>query len=436
MTRPRPRNGHLGIFGAGMFAFGAAALFVLPAAFATTYIGGAAVVDAVHESGFPVRPKATHLPTPSAVKGVYMSQCVVGTPSFREALVAFVRETELNSVVIDIKDFTGYISFTTENPALKEAVSDECRASDMAAFIKMLHAHDIYVIGRITVFQDPRYTALHPEESVQSVARPGEPWRDHKGLSFVSVASQKFWEYIVELSKESYDLGFDEFNYDYVRWPSDGPMKDIVYPSVNRAEELEKFFVYLAKEVRPTGAVISAGLFGYTTVLTDDLGIGQILERALPYFDYIMPMVYPSHYNKGFAGLTNVNSDPYKVVYASMVGAVARAVATTTTLGAFTHMPITETVTIPAHDAIATSTEQKFTGLYSKPAYPVSKLRPWLQSFDYPVSYTPDMVAAQIKANEDAGLTSYLFWDPANKYTSLRKVLSVTVSSTTPGLDQ
>src|SRR3989338_1858778 len=142
MTRPRPRNGHLGIFGAGMFAFGAAALFVLPAAFATTYIGGAAVVDAVHESGFPVRPKATHLPTPSAVKGVYMSQCVVGTPSFREALVVFVRETELNAVVIDIKDFTGYISFTTENPALKEAVSDECRASDMAAFIKMLRSEE------------------------------------------------------------------------------------------------------------------------------------------------------------------------------------------------------------------------------------------------------------------------------------------------------
>jgi hypothetical protein len=376
-----------------------------------------------------VAPKVAHQEAPEAVKGIYMSQCVVGTPSFRDSLVRFLEATELNAIVIDIKDFTGYIAFTTDNPLLKESVSKACGASDMSEFIKSLHAHGIYVIGRITVFQDPHYTKLYPEQSVQSVSRPGEPWKDRKGLSFISPLSKPYWEYVTELSKVAYEeIGFDELNYDYIRWPSDGDMKDVAYPAdQNKAEAIEHFWQYLATH-KPEGAKISADLFGYTTVLSDDLGIGQVLERALPYFDYIMPMVYPSHYNKGFGGLTNVNSDPYKVVYLSMVEAVRRTTAATTITPALTHTPIMADVVVPPHDGFATTTEQKFTGVYTKTSYPASKMRPWLQDFNYPVPYTPEMVAAQIKANEDAGLTSYIFWDAGNKYTSLRKVL--TASST------
>jgi len=217
-----------------------------------------------------------------------------------------------------------------------------------------------------------------------------------------------FWEYIVELSKESYALGFDELNYDYVRWPSDGPMSDIVYPSADRAGELEKFFQYLHAQVKPIGVAMSVDLFGYTTVLTDDLGIGQQLERALPYFDYVAPMVYPSHYNKGFAGLGNPNSDPYKVVHTSMAEAVRRAIATTTSIASF------------AYKRIGTSTP----AVYEKPSYDPRKLRPWLQDFDYGKDYLPQDILDQTRATDDAGLTSWFFWDPANRYTSLRQVLS------------
>src|SRR3989344_1605965 len=186
----RSPNGHLSIFGFGMLAFATGTFFVLPSVFATTYTG-VATVDAANVEALqtPQNPKVAHRATPEAVKAIYMTQCAVGTPSLRDSLVKLIEDTELNAVVIDIKDYTGYISFQTENPALKEVVSKACRANDMSAFIKSLHAHDIYVIGRITVFQDPHYTALHPEESVQSVSRPGEPWKDNKGLSFVSVAS-------------------------------------------------------------------------------------------------------------------------------------------------------------------------------------------------------------------------------------------------------
>jgi hypothetical protein len=326
---------------------------------------------------------------------------VVGTPTFRETLVRLIEKTELNAVVIDIKDYTGYISFTTENPVLADSVSKKCRAGDMKEFIKQLHEKNIYVIGRITVFQDPRYTTLHPEQSVQSKSRPGQPWKDFKGLSFVAVNAEPFWNHIVEISKESYAMGFDELNYDYVRWPSDGPMSDIIYPTKNHAEDLERFFIFLRDKVRQTGAVMSADLFGMTTTNTDDLNIGQVLERALPHFDYIAPMVYPSHYPKSFLGLGNPNSDPYRVVNYAMSEAVKRALATTTAAASLSNTPIA-----------STSPQQ-----YAKKPDNKLKLRPWLQDFDYGGNYGAHEVKAQIQATYDAGLTSWMLWDPANKYT-------------------
>jgi len=356
-----------------------------------------------------VPPPVEHIKTPDAVRGIYMSQCAAGTQSFRTSFLKMLDETSLNTIVIDIRDYTGKIAFPTENPVLKDMVSDECGARDMKEWVQLLHDHDVYVIGRITVFQNPAYTKLHPEQAVQK--KGGGVWKDKNGLAFVDVGAKEYWSTVVELSKESYGLGFDELNFDYIRFPSDGDMKAAVYSygaGKSKAEALEEFFKYLHENLEPLGIVTSADLFGYVTVHDDDLGIGQILERALPYFDYIDPMVYPSHYNSGFAGLKNVNSDTYKVVAVSMNTAVQRTVATTT------RNPFLGAV------AIASTSPQ----LYEKKSYPASAMRPWLQSFDYPVEYTPAMVAAQIKANEDAGLTSYLFWDAANRYRSLRQVLA------------
>lgn len=358
-------------------------------------------------------PKTKHVARPVPLKAVYMTQCVVGTRPLRDSLVKLVDETELNAMIIDIKDFTGKISFPTNHVVLKDSVSKQCGAADMEAFIGHLHEKGIYVIGRITVFQDPHYASLHPEAAVQKAGGLSDQsgvWKDRKGLSFVDVGARPFWDYIVELGKLSYEAGFDELNFDYVRFPSDGKMAEAVYTwSIGKSKEvaLEEFFRYLASQLRPAGAVLSADLFGYVTVHNDDLGIGQVLERALPYFDYVYPMVYPSHYNSGFAGLENVNSDPYKVVYVSLVEGVARELATTTTRASF------------AYTSIASTSPQ----LYRKPSYR-GKIVPWLQDFDYPVEYTPEMVQGQIRAAQDAGIDSYLFWDAGNKYSSLRQVLS------------
>ncbi len=355
------------------------------------------------------KPEIAHVKTPDAVKAVYMSQCAAGTPSFRESLVGLIDTTELNSIIIDIRDYTGKIAFPTENPVLKDMVSDECGARDMKDFLKLLHDKNIYVIGRITVFQNPYYTKLHPDQAVQH--KNGGVWKDKKGLAFVDVGATPYWDTVVELAKESHAIGFDEINFDYIRYPSDGDMAAAVYmkrDGKTKQELLEDFFKYLHEKVAPTGMVTSADLFGMTTTNTDDLNIGQVLERTLPYFDYIAPMVYPSHYPPGFNGYKNVNEHSYDIIHYSMSEAVRRTMATTTTVEASAHTPI------------ASTSPQ----LYSKPAYSASKMRPWLQDFDYPVEYTPAMVAAQIKANEDVGLNSYLFWDPANKYSSLRQVVA------------
>ena len=327
----------------------------------------------------------THIPTPEAVKALYMTSWVAGTRDLRNRLIKIADETEINSLIIDIKDYSGIISFEVSNPDLKDA--EEVRIPGIKEFIALLHEKDIYVIGRITVFQDPLYAKAHLNEAVQKESDK-TIWKDYKGISFVDAGSKDFWKYIVALSKESYEVGFDELNFDYIRFPSDGNMKDIYFPisedrvaedpDYGKAKVVREFFKYLHKELSDTGVVMSADLFGMTATNYDDLNIGQVLEYAAPYFDYISPMVYPSHYPKGFNGYQNVNEYPYEIVKYSMDKAVERMITASTT---------------------------------------PQKIRPWLQDFDYPVPYTEEMVRTQIQATYDAGLTSWMLWDPSNRYT-------------------
>lgn len=398
--------------GCGLFVI--ALIFILAPHFASsTYTSSSQLVDGIVEHIVPEekKPQVKHIETPEPVKAIYMSQCVVGTPSFREKLVQLIDDTELNSVIIDIKDYTGKIAFTTDNEVLAYSVSDACGARDMKSFIEMLHDKDIYVIGRITVFQDPYYTSLHPEHAVKK-ASDGSVWVDHKGLSFIDVGARPYWEYVVELSKEAYRIGFDEINFDYIRFPSDGNMKDIAFThsaGKTKPEALEEFFAYLYEELKDPiddfdePMVTSADLFGMTTTNTDDLNIGQVLERTLPYFDYVMPMVYPSHYPSGFNNIAKPAAMPYEIIQISMRDGVVRAEAMRASLS-----------------STATSTEIMALREQAKKGHgKVNKLqlRPWLQDFDLGATYTPEMVRAQIQATYDVGLTSWALWDAGNTYT-------------------
>ncbi len=322
---------------------------------------------------------ATHVETPEAVKGLYMTACVAGTPSWRTSIKKLVEDTELNSIVVDIKDYSGTIAFI--DPKLQGEGAPGCKVRDMRDFVAELHDSNIYVIGRITVFQDPYYTKLHPELAVKSKST-GEVWKDHKGLAFIDVGAKPYWDFIVDLSKASYALGFDELNFDYIRYPSDGNMKDTNYTwtigSSTKPEMLKSFFEYLHNSLKDVGVKTSADLFGMTTTAQDDLGIGQVLENALMYFDFVDPMVYPSHYPPTWNGFQNPAEHPYEVIKLAMQGGVDKANTASTS-------PL--------------------------------KLRPWIQDFNLGATYGPAEVRAQIQATYDVGLTSWLVWDAGNTYT-------------------
>lgn len=365
-----------------------------------------------------------HVPLPDSVKTIYMSSCVVGTPSFREKLVAVAEETEVNSIMIDIKDFSGTLSFPPESEEWKSAwANSTCGARDIKEFIQELHNKNIYVIGRITVFQDPFYTEKHPELAVKRADRVTN-WKDYKGLSFIDVGAKPYWDHLVNLAVDSYNVGFDEINFDYIRYPSDGPMKDIAFTHAEASQygtdkqaNLEAFFEYLHEKINTeelfakyhhenTGRVVavpytSADLFGMTTTNFNDLSIGQVQDRAAPYFDFIAPMVYPSHYPNSFLGLGNPNDYPYKVVNYAMQAGVNRMTSPTTPMQGF------------LHERIGTSTP----AIYSKPVYTADKFRTWIQDFDYGGDYDAADVRAQIQASYDAGVDSWMIWAPSNIYT-------------------
>lgn len=355
-------------------------------------------------------PRVLHRKTPAQVRGIYMTACAASSSSFRNKLISLIDETELNSVVIDVKDFSGTISFVTKDPRYRQETVSGCRVADMKGLVKMLHEKGIYVIARMTVFQDPYYAKRHPDIAVQKESDKSI-WRDYKELAFIDAGATEYWKYIVGLSKEAYSIGFDEINFDYIRYPSDGDMKDIYYPiseervvsnpEYGKALVLRDFFSFLYTQLHPTGVKLSADVFGMTTTNTDDLNIGQILEYVTPYFDYVAPMTYPSHYPSGFFGITNPNTDVYKVVNISVAHAVNRLSATTTV------------VFIPGAEIVASSTPP----LYKKVTHSSTKLRPWIQDFDYGGTYGVKEVQAQIQAVHDAGVDSWILWDPSNRYT-------------------
>lgn len=418
----KPTHTHIAIFGAAIVILASASYFFVPAFFSVAYrsddaskianinatVVPVATSTVIKEGGVDI--SVTHIKTPDPLKAIYMTACVAGTPSWRTKLMNLVASTELNAVVIDVKDFSGTISYFPTDPKLPQSTGKGCRVKDMAKFVAQLHEKNIYVIGRITVFQDPYYTKAHPELAVKR-ASDGSVWRDRKGLSFIDVSAKPYWEYIAELARDSYAQGFDEINFDYVRFPSDGNMRDISFPWTGKTSKplaLEQFFAFLEKNVKPSGAVISVDLFGMTTTNTDDLNIGQVLETALAHFDYVAPMVYPSHYPPNFNGWKNPNNYPYALIKFVMSRGVVRAEATSTLV-----------VTLEGQ-RIGTSTPAH----YTKTSYNKNKLRPWLQDFQYGGHYGAEEVRAQIKATYDAGLNSWMLWDPGNKYTpaALEKV--------------
>lgn len=338
------------------------------------------ITASVKEVEIPKTKIPIYIETPKDVKALYMTSWIASSVNLRKDIVNILDTTEANAVVIDVKDYSGKIAFEVKNPDLKKFGSVEVRVSDMREFLEYLHQKNIYTIARIAVFQDSHFITKRPDLAVKNLKGDGI-WKDKKGISWIDPASREYWDYIVSIGKETREIGFDELNFDYIRYPSDGNMKDISYPWTkveSKSKVLKDFFAYLNENFKGTGVKISADIFGMTTTAKDDLGIGQVLENTLPYFDFVAPMIYPSHYPINYENFKNPAEHPYEVVKIAMQSAVSRAKS-------------------------ASSTPLKY--------------RPWLQDFDLGANYDVAEVKAQIKALNDLGIYSWMMWSPSNKYT-------------------
>ncbi len=325
-----------------------------------------------------IEEKKIHILKPENVKGAYMSSWVAGTSSIRSRLTNLVNTTELNSLVIDFKDSTGVISIPAGDNASQDRINAASkRAADLPKYLEELHSHNIYTIARISVFEDPIYAKHNPSFAVQN--SKGNVWADKHGLSWVDPGYKEFHQYILDLALEAHSIGFDEINFDYIRFPTDGS-RDKVYPVTKDANQqlaITNFIKFIHDELKSRDIPMSIDVFGQIVSTKDDMGIGQYYEDLLSNTDAIAPMVYPSHFYPGYKNIKSPESSPYETIKLSLTDAVNRK------------------------NAIISNTE----------------IRPWIQDFSLAVPYDAKMVRAQINAAKDLGINSFLLWDPKNRYT-------------------
>ncbi|MBI2406481.1 MAG: GTP-binding protein [Candidatus Harrisonbacteria bacterium] len=342
----------------------------------------------------PVDPNADISPQPplsnppSVIKAAYVTSWAAGSNKKMAYVKRLLEETELNAVVIDVKDYTGVISYDADLADAKRYGATERRIPRINALIKELHDAGVYVIARIAVFEDQRLPLAHPEWALQS-KKTGKQWRDYKGLMWMDPGARGVWDYTIAIAKDALARGFDEVNLDYIRFASDGELADVRYPvwdgKTPKKETMRQFFAYVRQAI--PDAKLSADLFGMTTTNNDDLNIGQYLEYAMPYFDAIAPMVYPSHYTSGFIGITHPARAPYDVVRYSLSEAIKR-------MKAYIAARDTALATIGAANVSA--------GAMTVPLPLRAKLRPWLQDFNLGATYDAEKIQAQIRATTDA----------------------------------
>ncbi|MFI5205327.1 MAG: putative glycoside hydrolase [Candidatus Paceibacterales bacterium] len=345
---------------------------------------------------------------PKVIKGIYLTGWTAGSKSRLESIIGFMKKAGLNAVVIDIKDYSGYVSYTMDIPEVRSSGAlNQIRILHPNTVIKELHDNNIYIIGRVTVFQDPILAKAHPEWALKNKSTGGV-WLDSRGLAWLDPAAKPVHDYVISIAKDAFGRGFDEINFDYIRFASDGNLQNISFPfwdgKTTRAVVINGFFQYLRSQL--SGYKISADLFGLSTYSNDDLGIGQVIENAYKYFDYVSPMVYPSHYAPGTRGYKNPANYPYEIISYSMSSALAR---------------LSDKKVSAASSTANTNTVDASSSPY------IAKLRPWLQVFDLGAVYDKIMVQKEVNAVEDTlakgsgeFYAGYLFWDPSNNYKALQ----------------
>ena len=318
---------------------------------------------------------------PAEVKAIYVNAWAFGGRKFYD-LVRLADQTEVNSFVIDVKDDTGYLTYRSEVPtAIEIGANTQRRARDVQARLQVLREHGIHPIARIVVAKDPLLASKKPEWSVHHVN--GGLWHDRLNFAWVDAFNDSVWVYASQLAAEAVRMGFAEVQYDYVRFP-DEPESRLalaVFPG-RRGNETKRQGVarnlrLLRDRTRSLGVPFTIDVFGLTTSSPTDMGIGQMWEDLVTTADVVLPMVYPSHYFRGYYNLKHPNSEPYKVIRRAMQDAIKR----------------------------------------SEPLGKTAEIRPFLQAFTLgQPRYTSSEVREQIRAAEELGIKSWVLWNPRSAY--------------------
>jgi hypothetical protein len=321
--------------------------------------------------------------TPFDAKGLYLTHYGVSSRVIRNRVLGLIKENDLNALVLDVKGDRGLLSYKYDVPlASQDGAHKIPTIKDIRAFIHDLHEQHIYVIGRIVAFKDNILANYKPEWAIIDT-RTGKPWTDNESLAWVDPFRKEVWDYNIAIAREAAKAGFDEIQFDYVRFPTDGKLSSTKYSQVNNLENRVKAingFLEAAREaLLPYNTFLSADIFGYVPWNYNDTDIGQRIEDVAQHVDYLCLMVYPSGYHLGIPGYRQPVSHPREVIYYTLEKAKKRLDGQS------------------------------------------QKLRPWLQNFrDYAFDrrpYTGNEIRLQIQACAEANTSGWLLWDPSNKYT-------------------
>lgn len=330
------------------------------------------------------RARVEHVPLPDEVRGLYWTGTTAGG-SRGDQLLEYMKETGINAVVVDTKMDNGQLAFTPNDASLSAYAMPRPAIKDLEALLAKLRDAGMYRIARIPVMRDGTFASAHPEWAMHAAG--GGLWQDKIGSLWMDPAAPEVAEYAIALAREVYARGFDEVQFDYVRFASDGSINSITYPVYNKttqtkSEVMRVFFDRVSAAMRESHIPVSYDVFGMTFETTSDFNIGQRLIDVYPNADFVSPMVYPSHYAPNYNGCPNPALCPYEVVYRSLERGVSMVEATY--------------------------------GLPDSEVRP--KMRPWLQDFDIGAVYTAELIEAQIKAARDAGASGWILWNARNVY--------------------
>lgn len=326
---------------------------------------------------------------PVKVKGIYLTAHTAGSEKRMDEIIEKIDETELNAVVIDFKDDQGRITCAVDSPLINEIGASQVYIEDMPALMKKLKDHKIYTIARVVAFRDPYLAEKKPEWCMKLA--DGSLFRDSQGLAWINPYKQEVWEYLAEVGEKAAECGFDEVQFDYIRFCTERGVDQVVFEESDRqgrskTDAVTQFTKYIYEKLS-SKAYISADVFGgVISSRQDGEAVGQLYGEMAKCLDYICPMIYPSHYSDGYFGIDHPDMEPYATIKAALRGSAAELKKYRTENG---------------RQATVRSWLQDFTASY----------------LDHHIEYGKDQIRAQIQAVYDAGYDEWILWNASSRYT-------------------